>query len=114
MRGPALVVTIGAVAWLICLAIAPPMALAGTTGTVTGRVVDQDGKPVVAATILIVGTRLGAYSDTEGHFTILNVAPGTYEVKASRIGFNADDDRGRDRLGGPRPAPGIQDGRHQP
>ena len=62
---------------------------AGTTGTLSGRVLDPGGNPVVAATVLVVGTRLGAYSDAEGNFLILSVPPGTYEVKASRLGFNA-------------------------
>ncbi|MBU2502430.1 TonB-dependent receptor [bacterium] len=74
---------------VICLAAAYPDALlAGTTGTVAGTVTDQEGRPVVAATILVIGTRLGAYADAEGSFNILNVPPGTYEVRASRLGFN--------------------------
>jgi outer membrane receptor protein involved in Fe transport len=78
---------VGAVAILVGMAMLPPSVLAGTTGTINGRVVDQDGAPVVAATILIVGTRLGAYTDADGKFAILNVPAGTYEVKASRLGF---------------------------
>ena len=73
---------------LVCLAAAFPDSLpAGTTGTVAGRVTDQEGRPVAAATIQVVGTRLGAFADAEGSFTILNVSPGTYEVRASRLGF---------------------------
>ncbi len=64
-------------------------AVAGTVGTLSGRVLDADGKPVVAATVLVVGTRLGAYTDAEGKYLILKVPPGTYEVKASRLGYNA-------------------------
>lgn len=78
-----------ALALVLSLAAAAPVrVLAGTTGTISGRVLDQDGRPVVAATVLVVGTRLGAYVDAEGNFTILNVQPGTYEVKISRLGFN--------------------------
>jgi outer membrane receptor protein involved in Fe transport len=62
---------------------------AGTSGTLTGVVTDGDGKPVLAATVLLVGTRLGAYTDAEGRFTILNVPAGTYSVKVSRLGFNS-------------------------
>ncbi|HOX24547.1 MAG TPA: TonB-dependent receptor [Candidatus Krumholzibacteria bacterium] len=88
MRGVGRVVTGGALAILAGMAIAPPAAWAGTTGTLSGRVVDADGAPVVAATIVVVGTRLGAYTDADGKFAILNVPAGTYEVKASRLGFN--------------------------
>lgn len=73
----------------LCLVPGATPVRAGTTGTISGKVTDQDGRPVVAATVLVVGTRLGAYSDSNGDFTILNVSPGTYEVKASRLGFNA-------------------------
>jgi outer membrane receptor protein involved in Fe transport len=73
---------------LLIMASVPPCLLAGTTGTLSGRVVDEDGGPVLAATIQLVGTRLGAYTDADGRFSILNVQPGTYEVKASRLGFN--------------------------
>jgi outer membrane receptor protein involved in Fe transport len=61
--------------------------LAGTTGTISGTVLDSDGNPVVAATIRVEGTRFGAYSDAEGNFSILNVAPGTYEVRVQRLGY---------------------------
>jgi len=74
---------------VVCLVQAPVTAEAGTTGTITGQVIDSDGRPVVAATVIVAGTRLGAYTDNEGNFNILNVPSGTYDVKASRLGFNA-------------------------
>lgn len=77
---------IAALAWLVLF---PAVVLAGTTGTIAGLVLDNDGRPVVAATVIVVGTRLGAYTTGEGGFTILNVPSGTYSVKASRLGFNA-------------------------
>jgi outer membrane receptor protein involved in Fe transport len=76
-------------ATLVWLALWPAGAPAGTTGTIAGQVIDPDGRPVVAATVIVVGTRLGAYTDAEGKFNILNVPSGTYSVKASRLGFNA-------------------------
>ena len=74
---------------LICLLGAPGGALAGTTGTLTGLVTDAGGKPVVAATVLLVGTRFGAYTDAEGRYAILNVPAATYSVKVSRLGYNS-------------------------
>ena len=35
-----------------------------------------------------MGTTLGAASDIDGEFSILNIPPGVYEVRASAIGFN--------------------------
>ncbi|MDO9170856.1 MAG: TonB-dependent receptor [bacterium] len=60
----------------------------GTTGRIAGRILDVDGKPVAAATVVVVGTRLGAYTDAEGQYSILNVAPGAYDLKITRLGFD--------------------------
>lgn len=65
-------------------------AVAGTTGKIAGRVVDsQTGDPLPGANIQIVGTSLGASSDANGEYFILNVHPGTYSVRASFIGYIA-------------------------
>lgn len=61
---------------------------AGTTGKVTGKVLDKgSGQPVLAATVTISGTRLGAITNAEGSYTILNVSPGAYEVMVKRLGY---------------------------
>ncbi len=73
----------------VCLFLVPVSLWAGTTGTLTGKITDGEDKPVVAATVLLIGTRLGAYSDAEGNFTILNIPAGTYTVKVSRLGYNS-------------------------
>jgi len=72
----------------VCLlwGLAAP-AQAGTTGKLAGQVRDDRGGAVVAATVIVVGTALGAYSDSEGRFTILNVPPGLHEVTVKRLGF---------------------------
>lgn len=69
-----------------CL-LGPAAGRAGTTGKIAGRVHDPEDEPIVAATISLVGTRLGAYSDDQGQYTILNVPAGTYELRVSRLGF---------------------------
>jgi len=74
-----------------CLATAliPGPLHAGRTGTIAGRVLDEQQRPIVAATIAVAGQPLGAYSNAQGHYTILNVPPGTYSLNISRIGFTA-------------------------
>ncbi|MBR1621040.1 MAG: carboxypeptidase-like regulatory domain-containing protein, partial [Prevotella sp.] len=45
------------------------MALAQTQ--ITGTVVSQDdGEPIVGATVRVVGTQVGVASDIDGHFTL--------------------------------------------
>src|SRR5262245_11357462 len=78
---------------LVALAVAStvllfaPAAFGGTTGKISGTVVDKAKKPVVAATVALTGQPYGAYTSADGHFNILNVPPGTYEVRLSRVGL---------------------------
>ena len=68
-----------------------PLATApspGPTGKIAGRVTDADtGEPLPGVNVVISGTIQGTSSDVEGYYFILNVAPGTYAVQASFIGF---------------------------
>jgi len=74
-------------AGLLGLAMAPGALLAGTTGKLAGTVLDQDGKPVVAVTVIVGGLNKGAYTDTLGAYAIQNIPAGTYAISASRLGY---------------------------
>ena len=68
--------------------ILPSLLFTGTTGKISGRVIDKDtGDPLPMTNIVVVGTSRGAVSDLEGYFTILQLPPGTYSVKATMMGF---------------------------
>lgn len=61
---------------------------AGVTGKISGIVVDeQTGELMIGVNILVKGTSLGAASDLEGRFIILNVPPGENTLVASFIGY---------------------------
>ncbi|MGB5892647.1 MAG: carboxypeptidase-like regulatory domain-containing protein, partial [Ignavibacteriaceae bacterium] len=63
---------------------------AGTTGKISGKIIDATtGEPLIGANVIIMGTNLGAATDFDGNFFIINIPPGKYEVKASIIGYNA-------------------------
>jgi outer membrane receptor protein involved in Fe transport len=63
--------------------------LAGTTGKLSGRVVDAKKEGLPSANVLIVGTTLGAVTDMEGYYTILNIPPGTYSVQIRLVGYRS-------------------------
>ena len=54
------------------------------TGTVTQK---KGGEPGVGVNIILVDTYLGAATDENGRFAILNIPPGTYTLRADAIGF---------------------------
>jgi outer membrane receptor protein involved in Fe transport len=70
--------------------LASHTAIAGTTGKIAGKVIDAaNGEAMIGANVIIVGTNLGAATDFDGNFFIINIPPGKYEVKASIIGYTS-------------------------
>ncbi len=76
------------VPWLL-LFLFPGGVLAGTTGKITGSAVDRNKKPVPGVTVMVLGTKLGAFTDLQGEYNILNVPPGTYDLKISHVAYKA-------------------------
>jgi outer membrane receptor protein involved in Fe transport len=74
---------------MLLLAIASVSPLwSGTTGKIDGTVTDKaSGERLPGATIVVVGTTLGASADLNGQYTILYVPPGTYNVQVSFVGY---------------------------
>ncbi|HEY6626803.1 MAG TPA: carboxypeptidase-like regulatory domain-containing protein, partial [Ignavibacteriaceae bacterium] len=57
-------------------------------GKMSGKVLDADTKePLIGANIILLNTNLGAATDIDGNYFILNITPGTYEVKISYVGY---------------------------
>ncbi|MCR4439361.1 MAG: TonB-dependent receptor [bacterium] len=62
--------------------------LAGTTGTLTGTVVDKTTKePLAGVNVVLVSTRYGAATNSEGRFFVYHLPAGTYTVRVSMIGY---------------------------
>ncbi len=59
------------------------------TGGIKGKVVDEKGKPLIAANVIIKGTNKGASTDYEGRFVIRGLSAGTYQVKVSYVGYKS-------------------------
>ncbi len=64
------------------------LAIAGTTGKLAGRVTAKEtGEPLIGANVMIEGTPLGAATDLDGNYYILQIPPGSYSVRFSMIGY---------------------------
>ncbi|MGQ9819759.1 MAG: TonB-dependent receptor [Candidatus Kapaibacteriales bacterium] len=58
------------------------------TFSISGKVLNANtSKPIVAATVQVLGTSSGAITNSEGSFTIKNIKGGVYSIKFSAVGF---------------------------
>ncbi|MEO0085719.1 MAG: TonB-dependent receptor [candidate division WOR-3 bacterium] len=65
-----------------------PASGSGPTGAITGRVFDGSTRsPLPGASIIVVGSGLGAAAGTDGRFVIAEVPAGLWTVEASMVGY---------------------------
>lgn len=63
------------------------IVLAQISGKISGKIYDTSGEVLPGANIMVDGTSIGASSDIDGNYSILNISPGIYTISASFIGF---------------------------
>jgi len=74
----------------ICLVFLVQTVFGGTTGKLAGRVTDKDkNEPLIGANVMVVGTTLGAATDLDGNYYVLQVPPGTYSIRFTMIGYQS-------------------------
>jgi hypothetical protein len=56
--------------------------------TVTGLVLDENGEPVIGATVSVKGSNVTTVTDFDGHFTLKNV-PKDSKVKVTYVGYES-------------------------
>ncbi len=79
---PLLVIT------LLISVIFSSQAWTANTGKISGRVFKKEtNEPLIGVNMIIEGTFLGAATDEDGYFVILNVPPGIYTVRARMMGY---------------------------
>jgi outer membrane receptor protein involved in Fe transport len=70
------------------LVVVTSIVFAGTTGKIAGTVRDaQSGEPLPSVNIVLEGTMIGAATNAEGYFVILNIPPGRYRIVATLVGY---------------------------
>jgi hypothetical protein len=73
--------------FLLLLVVSFNIAFA-QTGKISGKVTDfESGEPLIGANVIINGTSLGAATNVDGEYIILNVPPNTYSITAKYIGY---------------------------
>jgi len=73
---------------LVFLTLSVQLALSQTAGKIAGQVYDKKNhEPLAGANVFLEGTNLGASTDLEGSFYVLNVPPGTYTLTVQIMGY---------------------------
>jgi len=74
---------------VLLIVMAMPMLLYGqSVGKITGVATDEsNGEPLPGVNVIIEGTTMGAATDIDGYYVILNVPVGTYSLRSSYIGY---------------------------
>jgi outer membrane receptor protein involved in Fe transport len=73
---------------LVLIVCCATSLFAGTHGKIAGRVTDaENGQPLAGVNVTIEGSTMGAATNPDGYYTILNVPPGTYTLRFSIIGY---------------------------
>jgi len=87
--------------WFLAFIAMTQFVFAGTTGKIAGKVIDKNAtSPLPGANVVIMAQikdgndqpldrALGAATDVDGNFAIINIPPGRYIVQASFIGYNS-------------------------
>lgn len=77
------------------------LLFAGTTGKISGRIVDKETKePLIGVNVVVKGSSMGAATDVDGFYSILVVPPGIHTLTASMVGYapvTVDEVRGTHR-----------------
>lgn len=72
---------------LLLSLIIPLEFISAQSFLVTGKVVDQNSKPIPGVNVIILNTSFGAASNERGEYVIENLLPGNYIIEFSAIGY---------------------------
>ena len=74
---------------LIAVLLLLTIAARAQTGTIRGFVYDKaTGEPVIFTNVILKGTTTGAATDVNGYYSISKIAPGTYTLMVTYLGYD--------------------------
>lgn len=76
--------------FLLAVLLIASNAMAQSTGSIRGRVTDEDNLPLAGANIYIKELGIGTAATQTGGFTLLRVPAGTHQVYVSYLGYRAE------------------------
>lgn len=78
--------------WLFLTALFSLVTMSGYAQgkTITGKIIDSTGEPVIGASVLVKGTTNGVISDIDGNFTISGVAENA-TIQISFVGYKTQE-----------------------
>jgi len=60
----------------------------GITGSISGKLIDKNtGQELPGAIVMLVDTKLWTVADKYGHYSINNIPPGKYDIRAKMLGY---------------------------
>ena len=76
---------------LLLIAFLPVSFIYSQTGKISGTIKDKrTGEPLIGVNVIVEGSSLGAATDIDGYYVILNVSPGRHSLRASYIGYTTE------------------------
>lgn len=58
------------------------------TGRIAGKIIDTEtGEPIIGANLILINTSLGAASNIDGEYFVINIPPGNYDISVSYVGY---------------------------
>ncbi len=81
----------------ICMSCVLALAAPDKVSNCYGRVVDEQGEPLIGAMVTVPGTRIGTTTDIDGNFQLK--APVDAVIKVTYVGYTSDEKRARGNVG---------------
>ncbi|HOP05723.1 MAG TPA: TonB-dependent receptor [candidate division Zixibacteria bacterium] len=74
----------------LLLLSATALAAEIATGKINGTISDAEtGEPVIGATLMLIGTTMGAKADLDGNFWVKHIPEGIYNLRISSVGYES-------------------------